>query len=197
MRVRRLVAALAGAGLVLLGSSTAASAAPTYPPAAPSLTVSASSIVTGGSVTITGTGFMPASTATVTWTGPGALAAGGKAFGSFAGGFRMGAKSLTADASGVVTTSVQLLSVGDHTITLAGTAADGTPTSLSTVVQVAATTAASGNLPHTGAPLMLYTLAGLMLVLLGALVVLVVRKRRLAAAVAAPVEAPVQEPVAS
>ena len=180
MRISRLVTVLAGAGLVLLGpSALAASPSPTYPPQAPSLTVSANSIIADGSVTVTGRGFLALSTASVTWTGSGALGVGGKAFGGAAGGFRMGAKSASADASGVVTATVRLLSVGDHTITLAGTAADGSAASLSTVVTVtAAAVTPAGNLPHTGAPLPLYIAGGLMLVLLGGLVVMLVRSRR-------------------
>lgn len=196
MRIHRFAAALAGAGLVLLGSSSAMAASPSqaYPPVAPSLTVSANSISAGGSVTVTAKGFLALSTASVTWTGSGALGVGGKAFGAAAGGFRMGAKSASADASGVVTASIRLISVGDHTITVAGTAADGSAASLSTVVSVTgALVAPSGNLPHTGAPLLLYTAAGLMLVLLGALVVMVVRsRRRSSAVVAGPADAPFQ-----
>lgn len=198
MRINRFVATVAGAGLVLLaGSATAASATPTYPPPAPVLTVSANSIVAGGHVGITGSGFLPGSSASVTWTGSGALGVGGKAFGTAAGVLRMGAKSLTASAAGIVSSSITLTSEGDHTITLAGTAADGTPTSLSTVVSVSAA-AVAGSLPHTGAPILLYTGAGLMLVLLGLLVVMVVRKRRRESAVAVPaaVAPPVQQPVA-
>ena len=131
MRIHRFAAALAGAGLVLLGSSSAMAASPSqvYPPVAPSLTVSANSLSAGGSVTVTAKGFLALSTASVTWTGSGALGVGGKAFGAAAGGFRMGAKSASADASGVVTASIRLISTGDHTITVAGT---GVPAAMST-----------------------------------------------------------------
>ncbi len=197
MRISRFVAALAGAGLMLLGPSALAASPPlAYPPTAPSLTVSANSVVVGGSVTVTGHGFLAGSPASVTWTGAGAQGVGGKAFGAAAGGFRMGSKSLTVNASGVVTATVQLLSAGDHTITLAGTAADGSAASLSTLVTVNAAVATSGNLPHTGAPLLLYLVSGLMLVLLGVLVVMLVRsRRRVSAAPTAPDAAEVKEPV--
>ncbi len=190
MRISRFVAMVAGAGLVLLGSS-AASAAPTYPPPAPTLTVSANSIVAGGAVVVTGNGFLGGSDATITWTGAGALGVGGKAFGTVAGPLLMGTKALTASSAGVVSSSIQLTSSGDHTITLAGTAADGSAVSLSTVVAVSAANAA-GSLPHTGAPILLYAAGGLMLMLLGLLVVMVVRNRR-RSAVAAPV-APAPSP---
>jgi len=197
MRIRRFAAALTGAGLVVLGSTSAMAASPSqaYPPVAPSLTVSANSIVAGGSVIVTAKGFLSFSTASVTWTGAGALGVGGKAFGAAAGGFRMGAKSTAADAVGVVTASIRLISVGDHTITVAGTAATGSAVSLSTVVTVTAAVAPSGNLPHTGAPLLLYTAAGLMLVLLGGLVVMVVRSRRRSSTVPAPATAAPFQPV--
>jgi len=180
MRISRFVAVLAGAGMALLGPSAfAASPLSAYPPTAPTLTVSANSVAIGGSVSLTGTGFLALSTASVTWTGAGAQGVGGKAFGAAGAGLRMGAKSMSADASGVVHASVRLMSVGDHTITMAGTAANGSAVSLSTVVTVdAAAAAPSGNLPHTGAPLLEYIVAGLMLVLLGGLVVAVVRNRR-------------------
>jgi len=180
MRISRFVAVLAGAGMSLLGPSAfAASPLSAYPPTAPTLTVSANSVAIGGSVSLTGTGFLALSTASVTWTGAGAQGVGGKAFGAAGVGLRMGAKSMSADASGVVNASVRLMSVGDHTITMAGTAANGSAVSLSTVVTVdAAAAAPSGNLPHTGAPLLEYIVAALMLVLLGGLVVAVVRNRR-------------------
>lgn len=199
MRIRRFAAVAAGAAMVLVGPSALAASPPTaYPPTAPTLTVSANSILVGGSVGVTGTGFLPLSTASVTWTGAGAQGAGGKAFGAVAGGFRMGAKSLSAGATGVVTANVQLVSVGDHTITMAGTAANGSAVSLSTVVTVAAAAvAASGNLPHTGAPLLEYTVAGLMLVLLGACVVMLVRSRRRSSrAFVAPAATRVGQPAA-
>lgn len=194
MRISRLVAAVAGTGLLLLGPSALA-ASPAYPPGAPQLSVSATSIVAGGSVTVTGTGFLPGSGASVTWTGSGALGAGGRVPGMVVGGFRMGTRALTADGSGVISTSVRLVSVGDHTITLAGTAADGTPVSLSASVAVTAA-GAGAPLPHTGAPLLMYTAVGLALVLLGGLVLAAVRKRRRDAAAVAPVHAPVEQPVA-
>jgi LPXTG-motif cell wall-anchored protein len=173
----------------------AATPAPTYPAQAPKLTVSANTVAPGGSVVITGTGFQPGSPASVTWTGGGALGAGSHVLGMAATSLHLGVKVLTVDATGAVTTSVRLTSPGDHTITLSGTAADGSHVSLSTVVAVA-TAGAGGTLPHTGAPILLYTAAGLMLVLLGALVVMAVRNRRRQSAAAAPVAAPVEQPVA-
>lgn len=194
MRISRLVAAAAGLGLLLLGPSAMA-AAPTYPAQAPTLTLSATSILSGDTVTITGTGFQPGSAATVTWTGSGALGSAGRVPGMAAGTLQMGTRGLTADATGTISTGVRLTSAGDHTITLAGTAADGSPVSLSATVAVNA--AAVGDpLPHTGAPLLTYTAVGLALVLLGGLVVLAVRKRRRdAAAAVAPEVAPVPETV--
>ena len=198
MRISRLVATAVGTGLLLLGPSALA-AAPTYPAGAPQLTVSATSISAGSSVTVTGTGFLAGSDATVSWTGAGALGAAGRVPGMVAGGLVFGTRALIADGTGTVTTSVQLISAGAHLITLAGTAADGTPVSLTTTVNVAAVApVASGSpLPHTGAPLVTYTLVGLALVLLGALVVFAVRQRRRASASSVPAEtAPVQQPVA-
>jgi len=195
MRIARFVTALAGAGLVFAGPSAVA-ASPTYPAQAPTLTVSANSIVDGGTVAVTGRGFMANSPASETWTGAGALGVGGKAFGGAAGTFAMGAKALTADASGMVTASIRLLSVGDHIITLAGTAANGTAVTLSTVVTVDAVSgAASGTVSHTGAPLALYAVAGLLLGLLGALAVMLLRNRRRSSLPVAPAPQPQRQTV--
>jgi LPXTG-motif cell wall-anchored protein len=188
MRISRLVSAVAGVGLLLLGPSAMA-AQPTYPSQAPELTLSATSIVSGDAVTVTGTGFLVGSDATVTWSGAGALGSAGRVPGMVSGGFRMGTRALTADTSGVVSTSVRLLSAGDHTITLAGTAADGSAALLSATVTVNAAL-----LPHTGAPLLTYLGVGIALVLVGALVVLAVRNRRRSAAASFPVAAPEQQP---
>lgn len=194
MRISRLVAAAAGLGLLLLGPSAMA-AAPTYPAQAPTLTLSATSILSGDTVTIAGSGFLPGSAATVTWTGSGALGAAGRVPGMAAGTLQMGTRGLAADATGTISTGVRLTSPGDHTITLAGTAADGSPVSLSATVTVNAA-AAGDPLPHTGAPLLTYTAVGLALVLLGGLVVLAVRKRRRdTASAVAPAAAPVPETV--
>src|SRR4051794_15139401 len=183
MRVRSLV----GAGLVvggivgslMAGPALTASAAPTYPPSAPGITLSADVVAPGQGVQVTGTGFMAVSDVTATWTGPGARGAAAR--------LPFGTRALVADAGGVARTSVTFQAVGQHTVSLLGTAADGSPLTLSAslVVQAAG---AGVPLAHTGTSVTTYVGLGLALLLVGALVVALVRRRRATAAPASPEE---------
>lgn len=186
MRVRSLL----GAGLLLggivggltAGPALTASATPTYPPSAPGITLTADVVAPGQSVGVTGTGFMPVSDVTVTWTGPGA--------GGLVARVPFGSRALVASAGGVARTSVTFQTIGAHTISLLGTAADGSPLTLSASLVVQA--AGGAGLAHTGTSVTTYVGVGLALLLLGALVVTLVRRRRTAAATPAePAEPPV------
>jgi hypothetical protein len=178
MRIRHLAAFVVGAGLVLTGP--AALAAPVYPPAAPTITLSADVVSAGQSITVTGDGFAPLSAVIESWTGAGSL-------GLAVSPLSFGARGLSADAVGAVTTTITFTTAGTHVVTLAGKSPAGAPLSLSatvTVRAVAAGAAAGSDLPRTGFPLAELLLGAMGLVLLGGLVVAVVRQRRRTAATA-------------
>ncbi len=183
MRIRRLAVLAAaipvGAAVVLAGP--AASAAPIYPPAAPAITLSANVADPGQQITVTGTGFKALSAVDTTWTGPGAR--------GMVGLLPFGARSLTADSSGVASTAITFSTVGSHTITMTGVDALDVPLTLSATLDVRAAGAAA-DLPHTGFPVLEVVALGAMLLLLGSLVVATVRRRRAAPAVAAAAVAP-------
>jgi hypothetical protein len=176
MRIRHLAALVVGAGLVLTGP--AALAAPVYPPGAPTIGLSADVVAAGQAITVTGHGFAPLSAVIESWTGAGSL-------GLAASSLPFGARSLSADAVGAVTSTITFTTAGTHVVTLAGKSAAGAPVSLSATVTVraaaaaaAGTAAAGSDLPRTGFPLAELLLGALGLVLLGGLVVAVVRQRR-------------------
>jgi len=185
MRVRRLaglVVAL-GIGAAVASSAPAASAAPVYPPVTPAITVSADVVDPGTSVTVTGTGFQALSSVTVSWTGPGARGA--------AGLLPFGSRGVSADSAGTAATAIVFTAVGMHTITMAGLDQAGAPVTLSADVQVRSA-AGAVDLPRTGFPVLKVVGLGLLLVMVGLLVVLAVRRRRAAAARPAPVASPQQ-----
>jgi hypothetical protein len=192
MQVRRLAALalaglLSGAGSVAVAS--AAQAAPAgYPPAAPAITLSANVVAPGSSVTVTGTGFAPVTSVALTWTGPGSS-------GSARAVAPFGTRGLTADATGTVSSSIVFMTAGTQTVSLNGTAADGSPVSLSATVDVrAAGVTGPGSSSSGGLPVLEYAGALLLVVLLGLLALWVVRHRRSTPAPAAPAPA-AQQPV--
>ena len=169
MRFRSVAVALVGAGALVAGPVVAAQAAPTYPPSAPAISLSADVVTPGQSVHVTGTGFLPASGVTMTWTGPGARGAVGR--------LPFGSRGLTADTSGVVGSDVTFQTLGQHTVSLLGSAADGSPLTLSATLVVEALGSGTG-LAHTGTPVLQYAEIGTALLVIGAFVVLLVRRRR-------------------
>jgi hypothetical protein len=160
------VTAVLGAGMVLL--APAAQAGPTYPPSAPSISLSSTVVDPGQGVTVTGTGFEALSAVAVSWTGPGAR--------GMSVALPFGTRALTANASGAATTTITFTLAGTHTITMTGVDPSGAPVSLTATVQV--TAAASGELSHTGFPLVQYVLAALALLVVGVLIVAFVRRHR-------------------
>ena len=174
-----------GAGMVLLGPAAQA-AGPTYPPAAPSISLSATVVSSGQSVTVTGTGFQPLSSVTASWTGPGAR--------GLVAVLPFGSRALTADASGTVTTSITFSVAGNHVITLTGVDPSGAPLSLSASLTVQGAPATSGELSHTGFPLVEYLLIAFALLLVGAAIVALVRRRRAAVVPAAAATQPPPQP---
>jgi hypothetical protein len=177
------VSAVLGAGMVLLAPAAHA-AGPTYPPTTPSISLSATTVDPGTAVTVTGTGFEALSAVTMTWTGSGAR-------GMAASALPFGTRGLSADASGTVTSSVTFNVAGTHTITLTGVDPAGAPVSLSATLEVTAAASGSGELSHTGFPVLQYLLAALLLVLVGLVIVYLVRRHR-AASLAAAATQPTQ-----
>jgi hypothetical protein len=174
-------AAVLGAGMVLLAPAAQA-AGPVYPPAAPAISLSATVIDPGQSVTVTGTGFEALSAVTASWTGPGAR--------GMVAVLPFGTRALAADAAGSVTTSITFSVAGNHVITLTGVDPTGAPISLTASVMVAGAPASTGELSHTGFPLVDYLLAAFALLLVGAVIVLMVRRHRHAGAPAAATTTP-------
>ena len=129
--------------------------------------VSSSTVTAGGQITISGNGWKAGSTVTLTLNStPVALG------------------TATVDASGAFTKTVTIpadTTAGTHTITVSGTDPAGAPRTVSVTITVsaAATTAApaASTLPRTGSSSMPITLAGLALLVLGALLVLQGRRR--------------------
>jgi LPXTG-motif cell wall-anchored protein len=168
MRFRTLAVALVGAGALVAGPVAAAQAAPTYPPSAPTITLSADVVAPGQSVVVTGTGFKPVTDVTLTWTGPGARGAAAR--------LPLGSRGLTANTVGTVQGAVTFQAVGQHTVSLLGVDVSGAPLTLSATLLVQT---AGSPLAHTGGSSVLPSVAvGLALLVLGALVVLAVRRRR-------------------
>lgn len=178
--------AVLGAGMVLLAPAAQA-AGPVYPPAAPAISLSATVIDPGQSVTVTGTGFEALSGVTASWTGPGAR--------GMVALLPFGTRALTADASGAVTTSITFSVAGTHVITLTGVDPTGAPVSLSASVMVAGAPASTAELSHTGFPLVEYLLAAFALLLVGAGIVVMVRRHRAASTQAATATPPAPQPL--
>jgi LPXTG-motif cell wall-anchored protein len=128
---------------------------------------SSTTVTAGGQITLSGNGWKAGSTVTLTLNStPVALG------------------TATVDASGAFTKTVTIpadTAAGTHTITVSGTDPAGAPRTVSVTITVsaAATTAApaASTLPRTGSSSMPITLAGLALLVLGALLVLQGRRR--------------------
>jgi LPXTG-motif cell wall-anchored protein len=172
--IRRILLVVASMGLLLALGAAPASAQ--YQPSP--ITISDSTLVVGQPFTITVTGQQPGSTGTFTFNSTPILLG-----------------SATADAAGTVVFNgtTPNVALGAHTITYAGTAADGSPSNYSLPVTVVAadgtgnttTTAGTGagTLPRTGSnstgtllPIAAVLVAG------GALMVIITRKRTSATA---------------
>lgn len=155
--LRTLVAA--GALLVLGMQAPALAAYP--PPPCNSLTVSATSVAAGGTVTVSGCGFAAGSTVTI--------GSAGQVLGT-----------VVADSTGAFSTTVTLpanLAVGARTLTATGTAADGTPLVLSASVSVTAASSGGSGIAFSGSNTWPTVLIAGGLLLVGAVLVMTVRRR--------------------
>jgi len=155
-------AAFAVTGLLL----TAAPARAAYPPDAPAIGTSSSSIQNGGSTTVMGTGWQAGTTVALT------IASTPQSIGT---------ASVRSDGTFSQDVSIPCLDAGTHTISGSGTGASGAANTASTTVTVTGTCgdpAGGGTLPHTGSNAAgVVTLAsGLML--LGAVLVIAINRRR-------------------
>jgi LPXTG-motif cell wall-anchored protein len=155
-----IVAACALTGLLL----TAGAASAAYPPDAPSIGTASSSVPNGGSTTVTGAGWEPGVTVALT------IASTPQT---------LGTASVGSDGTFSQGVTLPCLDSGTHTISASGTGSSGAAATASTTVTVTGTcNPNSGTLPHTGsnAASALTLAAGL--VLLGAVLLIVMNRRR-------------------
>lgn len=178
--LRRALAVGAVAAVLALPMGLApASAEPDYPPVFHKITASAFYARVGQSVTFTAQTYRPSSQVAVDVSVKGTGVDSGTA---------------KANAKGVATTSVTFTTTGVNTVTMSGTSVEGDPLSLSAQVTVTASDDAvgpvddgsdaggipilGGGLPRTGAQIAATALVATVLVGLGALLVVVTRRRR-------------------
>jgi LPXTG-motif cell wall-anchored protein len=115
----------------------------------------------GDKVKITATGYAPGSHATVVVRDPSGLQVLGAA--------------VSADVNGVVTVTLPFAGAGTFTVQVLGTALAGGPLSQSITITVLGAV-----MPHTGADIVPYSVGGVGLVVAGAVLVLLARRRRAA-----------------
>jgi LPXTG-motif cell wall-anchored protein len=201
---RALTGGLFGLVIAAAAPMTAASAAPSYPvDETGGLTVSATVVTVGSTITVSGGGYAANTPVTVTTsTAPQGFAPLTGGLGSFrsatAGVQRLAAAAavVNADGSGAFSASVTLTELGLATITASGlNPSGGTRTLIGTVQVVAAGgggvggdgdgdgdgasgVGGNGSLPDTGASVLLPVTLGAILLLGGAGLVAVVRRRK-------------------
>jgi len=157
------VAACAVTGLLVVAGPASAA----YPPDAPSIGTSSSSVANGGSTTVSGTGWEPGATISLT------IASTPQS---------LGTASVQSDGTFSKDVTLPCVDSGTHTISASGTSSSGTANTASTTITVTGScNPGSGTLPHTGSDAgpVLTLAAGL--VLLGAVLVIVLSRRRAAA----------------
>ena len=157
------VAACAVTGLLVAAGPASAA----YPPDAPSIGTSSSSVTNGGSTTVSGSGWEPGATISLT------IASTPQSLGS---------ASVQSDGTFSKDVTLPCVDSGTHTISASGTGSSGTANTASTTITVTGScNPGSGTLPHTGgdAGPVLTLAAGL--ILLGAVLVIVLSRRRAAA----------------
>jgi len=164
VRKALILAACAAIGLLFMGRP--AGAAP-YPPDAPSIGTSSSSIPNAGSTTVMGTGWQPGTTVALT------IASTPQS---------LGGATVQGDGTFSQAVTIPCLDAGTHTISGSGTDASGAANTVSTTVTVTGTCNANGGnggtLPHTGSNSSgVITLAS-GLILLGAVLVIALNRRR-------------------
>jgi LPXTG-motif cell wall-anchored protein len=156
------VVACAVTGLLLLGGPAWAA----YPPDAPSIGTTSSSVANGGSTTVSGSGWEPGAAISLT------IASTPQS---------LGTASVQSDGTFSKAVTLPCVESGTHTISASGTGSSGTANTASTMITVTGScNPGTGTLPHTGSDAgpVLTLAAGL--VLLGAVLVIVVSRRRAA-----------------
>jgi LPXTG-motif cell wall-anchored protein len=138
-----------------------------YPPDAPSIGTSSSSVANGGTTTVSGSGWEPGATISLS------IASTPQSLGTAA---------VQSDGTFSKDVTLPCVDSGTHTISASGTSSAGTADTASTTITVTGScNPGSGTLPHTGsdAAPVLTLAAGL--ILLGAVLVIVLSRRRAAA----------------
>jgi LPXTG-motif cell wall-anchored protein len=158
-------AACAVIGLLLIGGP--AGAAP-YPPDAPSIGTSSSSIQNAGSTTVMGTGWQPGTTVALS------IASTPQSLGN---------ALVQSDGTFSQPVTIPCLDPGTHTISGSGTSASGAADTESTTVTVTGTCSANGGgaggtLPHTGSNASGVVTLASGLIILGAVLLIVINRRR-------------------
>jgi LPXTG-motif cell wall-anchored protein len=157
------LAACAVIGLLLVGGSAGAA---TYPPDAPSIGTSSSSVQNGGSTTVMGTGWQTGTTVALT------IASTPQSLGS---------ASVQSDGTFSQGVTIPCLDAGTHTISGSGTGASGAANTASTTVTVTGAcgpNGGGGTLPHTGSNASGVVTLASGLILLGAVLVIALNRRR-------------------
>jgi LPXTG-motif cell wall-anchored protein len=156
-----ILAACAVIGLLLVGRPAGAA---TYPPDAPSIGTSSSSVQNGGSTTVMGSGWQPGTTVALT------IASTPQSLGS---------ASVQSDGTFSQDVTIPCLDAGTHTISGSGTGASGAANTVNTTVTVTGTCSPNGGtLPHTGSNASGVVVLASGLVLLGAVLVIALSRRR-------------------
>jgi LPXTG-motif cell wall-anchored protein len=156
-----MLAACAVTGLLLVAGS--AGAAP-YPPDAPSIGTSSSSVQNAGSTTVMGAGWQPGTTVALT------IASTPQS---------VGTASVLSDGTFTQDVTIPCLDAGTHTISGSGTDASGAANTVSTTVTVTGTCdPGGGTLPHTGSNTSGVVTLASGLILLGAVLVIALNRRR-------------------
>jgi LPXTG-motif cell wall-anchored protein len=159
-----ILAACAVTGLLYLGGSARAA---TYPPDAPTIGTSSSSIQNAGSTTVMGAGWQAGTTVALT------IASTPQS---------LGTASVQSDGTFAQDVTIPCLDAGTHTISASGTDASGAANTVSTTVTVTGTCGAGGGsggtLPHTGSNASGVVTLASGLILLGAVLVIALNRRR-------------------
>jgi LPXTG-motif cell wall-anchored protein len=159
------LAACAVIGLLLMGRPAGAA---TYPPDAPSIGTSSSSIQNAGPTTVMGTGWQPGTTVALT------IASTPQSLGS---------ATVQSDGTFMQAVTIPCLDPGTHTISGSGTSVSGAADTESTTVTVTGTCTGNGNgnggtLPHTGSNSSGVVTLASGLIILGAVLVIAINRRR-------------------
>jgi LPXTG-motif cell wall-anchored protein len=158
-----ILAAFAVTGLLL----TAGPAFAAYPPNAPSIGTSSSSVQNAGSTTVMGTGWQAGTTVALT------IASTPQSIGT---------ASVRSDGTFSQDVTIPCLNDGTHTISGSGTDAAGAANTASTTITVTGTcgdpAGGGGTLPHTGSNAAGVVTLASGLILLGAVLVIAINRRR-------------------